>query len=187
MLEGNNVNITNDKDLVLRSAADYSLFVGVKVDGAFISKNIYKSYSGSTVVVIPASFLKTLTAGYHEFVIVSKNGSATANVKLSERKAEVAGDEDVVTLPFTDEGEVAADTDLVVAADTDLVASAAADAVADAYAAKVSAAKSAADKVSTTSTEESSNTGDRNGLVIYVIFCLIALMVAVDRVYKKQY
>jgi hypothetical protein len=59
--------------------------------------------------------------------------------------------------------------------------------VADAYAAKVSAAKSAADKVSTTSTEESSNTGDRNGLVIYVIFCLIALMVAVDRVYKKQY
>ena len=187
MLEGNNVNITNDKDLVLRSAADYSLFVGVKVDGAFISKNTYKSYSGSTVVVIPASFLKTLTAGYHEFVIVSKNGSATANVKLSERKAEVAGDEDVVTLPFTDEGEVAADTDLVVAADTDLVASAAADAVADAYAAKVSAAKSAADKVSTTSTEESSNTGDRNGLVIYVIFCLIALMVAVDRVYKKQY
>ena len=187
MLEGNNVNITNDKDLVLRSAADYSLFVGVKVDGSFISKDIYTSYSGSTVVVIPASFLKTLTAGYHEFVIVSKNGSATANVKISERKAEVAGDEDVVTLPFTDEGEVAADTDLVVAADTDLVAGAAADAVADAYAAKVSAAKSAVDKVSTTSTEESSNTGDRNGLVIYVIFCLIALVVAVDRVYKKQY
>ena len=97
MITGTNVTIGLGEALTLRSSADYSLFVGVKVDGNFIATSNYESYSGSTIVVISADYISTLLPGEHEFVIVSKDGSATTSVTISDTQVgDIAADEDTV-------------------------------------------------------------------------------------------
>ena len=67
-----------------RSDADYSKFLYVEVDGKKLDKNDYDSYSGSTVIVLKASFIKKLALGVHTLKIVSSDGPATTKFKIRE-------------------------------------------------------------------------------------------------------
>ncbi|SDM78876.1 pectate lyase family protein [Lachnospira pectinoschiza] len=110
MLEGDGVTVTGTEKLVLRSSASYDLFLGVMVDGVLVDPSNYVSYSGSTVVEFNADFMSSLTAGVHEFTILSKDGSASTNVTITgDVAAEVAADTDVVT---ANEEVVLADTNV---------------------------------------------------------------------------
>ena len=80
MLTGSNVSYISGQKLVLRSAADYSLFKGVTLNGEFIDASNYTSYTGSTIVEISAEYMSSLAAGTYEFAIVSEDGKALATV-----------------------------------------------------------------------------------------------------------
>ena len=67
-----------------RSDANYSKFLYVEVDGNKLSQNDYDSYSGSTIIVLKASFIKKLAVGVHTLKIVSSDGSATTKFKIRE-------------------------------------------------------------------------------------------------------
>ena len=79
-----------------RSDADYSKFLYVEVDGKKLDKNDYDSYSGSTVIVLKASFIKKLALGVHTLKIVSSDGSATT--KFTIKALPPTGDETPVAL-----------------------------------------------------------------------------------------
>ena len=86
-----------DADSALfRSDADYSKFLYVEVDGKKLDKNDYDSYSGSTVIVLKASFIKKLALGIHTLKIVSSDGSATT--KFTITKLPDTGDDTSVAL-----------------------------------------------------------------------------------------
>ena len=65
-----------------RSDADYSKFLYVEVDGKKLDKNDYDSYSGSTVIVLKASFIKKLALGVHTLKIVSSDGYAATKFTI---------------------------------------------------------------------------------------------------------
>ena len=80
------------KDLVIRSNADFSDFLGVTVNDVELVRNHdYTAKSGSTIVTIKADYLNSLAAGDYKIAIVSDTGSAVTKFTV---KAEAAGDSD---------------------------------------------------------------------------------------------
>ena len=80
------------KDLVIRSNADFSDFLGVTVNDVELVRNQdYTAKSGSTIVTIKADYLNSLAAGDYKIAIVSDTGSAVTKFTV---KAEAAGDSD---------------------------------------------------------------------------------------------
>ncbi len=80
------------KDLVIRSNADFSDFLGVTVnDVELVQNQDYTAKSGSTIVTIKADYLNSLAAGDYKIAIVSDTGSAVTKFTV---KAEAAGDSD---------------------------------------------------------------------------------------------
>ena len=80
------------KDLVIRSNADFSDFLGVTVnDVELVQNHDYTAKSGSTIVTIKADYLNSLAAGDYKIAIVSDTGSAVTKFTV---KAEAAGDSD---------------------------------------------------------------------------------------------
>ena len=69
-------------DFVLISAADFSTFVGAKIDGKFIDSRYYVAEEGSTKVTFKAEYLEMLPSGDHTLSVVSEDGEATAVVNL---------------------------------------------------------------------------------------------------------
>ncbi len=69
-------------DLVFRSDADFDDFLGVRVDGKELGADRYDVASGSTVVTLKASYLRTLSVGTHELEVVSKNGAAATTFTI---------------------------------------------------------------------------------------------------------
>ena len=69
--------------LQISSDAAFSDFIKVTVDGKDLSSENYTVKEGSTVVTLKASYLETLSAGEHEFAIVSKTGTATTSFTVS--------------------------------------------------------------------------------------------------------
>ena len=73
-------------DLVFRSDADFDDFLGVRVDGKELGADCYDVASGSTVVTLKASYLRTLSVGTHELEVVSKNGAAATTFTIEAAK-----------------------------------------------------------------------------------------------------
>ncbi len=97
IIQGANQDIyENAESATFRSDADYRKFLYVEVDGKKLSKNDYKSRTGSTVIVLKASFIKKLALGVHTLKIVSSDGSATT--KFTIRKMPPTGDDTPVAL-----------------------------------------------------------------------------------------
>ena len=94
IIEGANQTWTKEsgKDLVIRSNADFSDFLGVTVNDVELVRNQdYTAKSGSTIVTIKADYLNSLAAGDYKIAIVSDTGSAVTKFTV---KAEAAGDSD---------------------------------------------------------------------------------------------
>lgn len=67
-----------------RSYADFADFVGVRVDGVEISRDLYDVREGSTIVVLKAEYLEELSTGMHTIEIVSVTGVASASFEVAE-------------------------------------------------------------------------------------------------------
>ena len=94
IIEGANQTWTKEsgKDLVIRSNADFSDFLGVTVnDVELVQNQDYTAKSGSTIVTIKADYLNSLAAGDYKIAIVSDTGSAVTKFTV---KAEAAGNSD---------------------------------------------------------------------------------------------
>ena len=72
------------KDIVLISTADFSKFVGVKVDGALLDNSNFTASGDDTKVTVKAEYLQTLTVGKHTIVVVSDDGEASATLNVTE-------------------------------------------------------------------------------------------------------
>ena len=86
MIVGNNNTWSygKSKNLVFCSNANFADFVSVSVDGEVINKENYNAKSGSTIIELKESYLKTLKEGIHKISINSKTGSAEANFKIEK-------------------------------------------------------------------------------------------------------
>lgn len=73
--------------LSFTSSADYSDFIKVQVDGKDLDDANYTVMEGSTVVILRAEYLQTLSAGKHSLSIVSKNDTATTEFTITAAQA----------------------------------------------------------------------------------------------------
>ena len=74
--------IGSGEDFVLISTADFSKFVGAKIDGVLLDKSHFTAAEGSTKVTFKAEYLETLAAGEHTLTIVSADSEASAKVNF---------------------------------------------------------------------------------------------------------
>ena len=94
VLNGDGQKVVKGNSFVVRSAADFSKFVKVLVDGNEVDPANYTVTEGSTVVTFTPEYSSTLADGTHEVVIVSTDGEAKATITVAsaDNKEEVAAD-----------------------------------------------------------------------------------------------
>ena len=73
-----------DGNITIRGNGEFSKFESVKVDGSIIDAKNYIAKEGSTIIILKADYLKTLSVGTHSFEIVWTDGSAVTNFKVSK-------------------------------------------------------------------------------------------------------
>ena len=73
-----------DGNITIRGNGEFSKFESVKVDGSIIDAKNYTAKEGSTIIILKADYLKTLSVGTHSFEIVWTDGSAVTNFKVSK-------------------------------------------------------------------------------------------------------
>ena len=73
-----------DGTITIRGNGEFSKFESVKVDGSIIDAKNYTAKEGSTIIILKADYLKTLSVGTHSFEIVWTDGSAVTNFKVSK-------------------------------------------------------------------------------------------------------
>ena len=73
---------------------EFSKFESVKVDGSIIDAKNYTAKEGSTIIILKADYLKTLSVGTHSFEIVWADGSAVTNFKVSKNTSDNEGSKD---------------------------------------------------------------------------------------------
>ena len=73
-----------DRNITIRGNGEFSKFESVKVDGSIIDAKNYIAKEGSTIIILKADYLKTLSVGTHSFEIVWTDGSAVTNFKVSK-------------------------------------------------------------------------------------------------------
>ena len=73
--------------LSFTSSADFSDFNMVQVDGKDLDATNYTVKEGSTVVILRAEYLQTLSAGKHSLSIVSGNDTATTEFTITAAQA----------------------------------------------------------------------------------------------------
>ena len=73
-----------DGNITIRGNGEFSKFESVKVDGSIIDAKNYIAKEGSTIIILKADYLKTLSVGTHSFEIVWADGSAVTNFKISK-------------------------------------------------------------------------------------------------------
>ena len=73
-----------DGTITIVGNGEFSKFESVKVDGSIIDAKNYTAKEGSTIIILKADYLKTLSVGTHSFEIVWADGSAVTNFKVSK-------------------------------------------------------------------------------------------------------
>jgi prepilin-type N-terminal cleavage/methylation domain-containing protein len=85
---GNNLTATKYSQVKFQSNADYSKFVGIKIDGNEVEQEIYDAHyryfvhQGSTIITLIGSYVESLGNGTHEIEIISEDGSAKTTFTL---------------------------------------------------------------------------------------------------------
>lgn len=69
----------SDDTVTVRVGADIDKFVGVEVDGSTVGTDDYVVKSGSTIVTLKNSYLRTLAAGVHSLTIVFSDGKCNTS------------------------------------------------------------------------------------------------------------
>ena len=79
---GQTYQLGSGGELTFTSDADYSLFVGVRVDGFDVAGSQYIATAGSTVIKLRNSYLETLEPGFHTIEILSSMGKAVTTFTI---------------------------------------------------------------------------------------------------------
>lgn len=77
------------KELTFRSNAAYSDFICVKVDGKKVDEKNYSVKEGSTIVILNADYVATLSVGEHTLGIVSEGGTATTTFTINAKAVDI--------------------------------------------------------------------------------------------------
>ena len=87
IIEGKGQSITagEKKALSFTSNAAFSDFIRVELDGKTLDEKNYTVNEGSTVVILKADYVATLSAGEHTIGIVSTNGTATTTFTVNAK------------------------------------------------------------------------------------------------------
>lgn len=93
ILDGANTSWEQNSDgsLSIRGSGEVSKFVGVKVDGNLVDVKNYTVKEGSTIVILKADYLNTLSDGNHTFEIIWTDG--TASTRFTVSKSDSGSDE----------------------------------------------------------------------------------------------
>ena len=83
-----------DGTITIRGNGEFSKFESVKVDGSIIDAKNYTAKEGSTIIILKADYLKTLSVGTHSFEIVWADGSAVTSFKVSKNTSDNEGSKD---------------------------------------------------------------------------------------------
>lgn len=78
--------------LILKGDGDYEKFTGVKVDGIMLDESSYEAIPGSTVVILKAEYLNTLSGGSHTVTLVWENGTAETTIAIAANNTDNNGD-----------------------------------------------------------------------------------------------
>ena len=84
----------DDGSITITGNGAYEDFVGIKVDGEFVSSDNYTVKSGSTIVTLSNAYLKTLSEGTHTFEMVWKDGSASTTFIVNKVEADNPDEDD---------------------------------------------------------------------------------------------
>ena len=76
--------LSQPEDITFRSNADFDIFYEVQVDNEVVDPKNYIVKSGSTVVTLKSSFLKTFDVGEHVMKIVSMDGYAESKFSVDK-------------------------------------------------------------------------------------------------------
>jgi prepilin-type N-terminal cleavage/methylation domain-containing protein len=83
MLEFPAEPINVPEDLTFRSDAEFSKFIGVKVNGEIVDSQHYTAREGSTIVTLKSSYVATLENGINNVEILLQDGSAKQDFVIS--------------------------------------------------------------------------------------------------------
>ena len=83
-----------DETITIIGNGEFSKFESVKVDGGIIDAKNYTAKEGSTIIILKADYLKTLSVGTHSFEIVWVDGSAVTSFKVSKNTSDNEGSKD---------------------------------------------------------------------------------------------
>ena len=83
-----------DRTITIGGNGEFSKFESVKVDGSIIDAKNYTAKEGSTIIILKADYLKTLSVGTHSFEIVWADGSAVTSFKVSKNTSDNEGSND---------------------------------------------------------------------------------------------
>ena len=83
-----------DETITIIGNGEFSKFDSVKVDGSIIDAKNYTAKEGSTIIILKADYLKTLSVGTHSFEIVWADGSAATSFKVSKNTSDNEGSKD---------------------------------------------------------------------------------------------
>ena len=81
----------DEAPIVVRADGDYSKFVGVDVDDSELAPENYTSASGSTIITLKASYLKTVSAGTHKLTVRYTDGQASTQFTVKKASSSSQG------------------------------------------------------------------------------------------------
>ena len=79
-------NSSSNEDLTITADGDFSKFTGIKIDNETLDPANYDAKSGSTVVTLKASYLKTLSSGKHTVTFVYTDGEVSTQLEIKGAK-----------------------------------------------------------------------------------------------------
>lgn len=97
---GNSLTVGSNETCVIRGNGEFAKFIGVKVDGSLLEQSNYTAKEGSTIIVLQAAYLNTLSSGTHTIEILWTDGSATTTLTMNPS---ITNNDDVDDEPFTSE------------------------------------------------------------------------------------
>ena len=87
IISGDKVSVTvgDKKELSFISEALFEDFIKIKINGKTIDRNNYSVKSGSTIVILNADYVSSLSVGTYTLNIVSTNGVANATFTINKK------------------------------------------------------------------------------------------------------
>ena len=83
--DGSSVTHGSDSDITMTADGEFQKFLGIRVDGKAVDAKHYTAKSGSTVITLKASWLKTLKAGKHTLTVLFTDGQAEGTFYLKDQ------------------------------------------------------------------------------------------------------